>query len=33
MRVLGHRNKGRELLAVLNFLERSAEPATAFALR
>ena len=29
--MLGHRNKGRELLAVLNFLETKTEPATAFA--
>jgi len=31
VRVLGHRNKGRELLAVLNFLERNPEPPTSFA--
>lgn len=31
VRVLGHRNKGRELLAVLNFLERNTEPPASFA--
>src|SRR6185503_16563418 len=31
VRVLGHRNKGRELLAVLNFLERNVEPPASFA--
>ena len=30
IRVLGHRNKGRELLDVLNFLERVKEPSIAF---
>ena len=30
VRVLGHRSKGRELLAVLNFLEHVKEPSTAF---
>ncbi len=31
IRVIGHRNKGRELLAVLNFLEQVKEPSAAFA--
>jgi putative membrane-bound dehydrogenase-like protein len=31
IRVIGHRNKGRELLAVLNFLEQVKEPPAAFA--
>jgi putative heme-binding domain-containing protein len=30
IRVIGYRNKGRELLAVLNFLERIDDPKTAF---
>ncbi|HEU4927121.1 MAG TPA: PVC-type heme-binding CxxCH protein, partial [Vicinamibacterales bacterium] len=31
IRVLGHRSKGRELLAVLNFLDQIHEPSSAFA--
>jgi putative heme-binding domain-containing protein len=31
VRVIGHRNKGRELLAVLNFLPQINEPSSAFA--
>ena len=30
VRVIGHRNKGRELLAVLNFLDRIDDPSSAF---